>query len=117
MDPVLETGRAARAVLGTPMEEPLPDVLELVEEGHGVPVGVLALDPAIAGAYIRRPRGALILLNGTDSVQRLRFTLAHELGHHVLEHEQSVDPHAVLNRPVRAIEVQANRFAAPQLVR
>jgi Zn-dependent peptidase ImmA (M78 family) len=116
MDSVLEAARAARAVLGAKVDAPLPDVLALVEEGHGVPVGVLALDAGIAGAYLPRARGALILLNGSDPVQRLRFTLAHELGHHVLEHERSVDTHAVLRRPVRAIEVQANAFAAELLV-
>jgi Zn-dependent peptidase ImmA (M78 family) len=116
MDRVLEAARSARAVLGTPVREPLPDVLVLVEEGHGVPVGVLALDSAIAGAYFRRARGALILLNGTDAAARLRFTLAHELGHHVLAHEQSVDTHEELTRPVRTIERQANAFAAELLV-
>jgi Zn-dependent peptidase ImmA (M78 family) len=116
MDSVLEAARDARAVLGAPVDAPLPDVLALVEEGHGVPVGVLELDAGIAGAYLPRPRGALILLNGADPVQRLRFTLAHELGHHVLDHERSVDTHAVLRRPVRAIEVQANAFAAELLV-
>ena len=102
-------------MLGDSVEEPLADLLALVEEGHGVPVGVLALDPGLAGAYLRRPRGALILLNGVDPTPRLRFTLAHELGHHVLAHEQSVDTHAGLERPARAIEVQANRFAAELL--
>jgi Zn-dependent peptidase ImmA (M78 family) len=116
MDQVLEKARSARAVLGTPVREPLPDVLALVEMGHGVPVGVLARDAAIAGAYFRRPRGALILLNGADAASRLRFTLAHELGHHVLAHEQSVDTHAELSRPVRTIERQANAFAAELLV-
>jgi Zn-dependent peptidase ImmA (M78 family) len=116
MDRVLEAARSARGALGTAVREPLPDVLALVEQGHGVPVGVLALDAAIAGAYFRRARGALILLNGADAAQRLRFTLAHELGHHVLAHEQSVDTHADLSRPVRAIERQANAFAAELLV-
>jgi Zn-dependent peptidase ImmA (M78 family) len=116
MDRVLDAARRARAVLGDAVEEPLADVLALVEEGHGVPVGVLALDAGLAGAYLRRPRGALILLNGSDAAPRLRFTLAHELGHHMLEHEQSVDTHAALERPARAIEIQANRFAAELLV-
>lgn len=115
-DRVLAAARAARAMLGAPEGEPLADVLALVEEGHGVPVGVLALDAGVAGAYLRRPRGALILLNGTDAAARLRFTLAHELGHHVLAHEQSVDTHADLRRPVRQMEVQANGFAAELLV-
>ena len=114
-DPVLAAAHAARAVLGAPVDEPLADVLALVEEGHGVPVGVLALDAGVAGAYLRRPRGALILLNGTDAAARLRFTLAHELGHHVLEHEQSVDTHAELSRPVRRMEIEANGFAAELL--
>jgi Zn-dependent peptidase ImmA (M78 family) len=116
MDRVLTAARSARAVLGAPVREPLPDVLALVEQGHGVPVGVLALEPGIAGAYFRRPRGALILLNGADAAARLRFTLAHELGHHVLEHEQSVDTQAALDRPVREVERQANAFAAELLV-
>ena len=114
-DRILAAAHVARAVLGAPESEPLADVLALVEEGHGVPVGVLALDAGIAGAYLRRPRGALILLNGTDAAARLRFTLAHELGHHVLEHEQSVDTHAELRRPVRRMEIEANGFAAELL--
>ena len=116
MDRVLNAAHEARSALGAAATEPLPDLLALVEEGHGVPVGVLALDPGLAGANPRRPRGALILLNGADAAQRLRFTLAHELGHHVLEHEQSVDTHAALARPARAIEIQANKFAAELLV-
>jgi Zn-dependent peptidase ImmA (M78 family) len=116
MDRVVNAAHEARAALGAAATGPLPDVLALVEEGHGVPVGVVALGPGLAGAYLRRPRGALILLNGADAAPRLRFTLAHELGHHVLAHEQSVDTHAALDRPARAIEVQANRFAAELLV-
>jgi Zn-dependent peptidase ImmA (M78 family) len=104
---------AARAARGG-AEGPL-DVLALVEEEHGVPVGVLALEEGLAGAYLRRPRGALILLNGTEAAPRLRFTLAHELGHHVLSHSQSVDTAAGLRRPERPMEVQANRFAAELL--
>jgi len=114
-DEVLAAAHAARAKLGAPEDEPLADVLALVEDGHGVPVGVLALDSGVAGAYLRRPAGALILLNGTDSAARLRFTLAHELGHHVLAHEQSVDTHADLRRPVRRMEIEANAFAAELL--
>ena len=116
VDPVVARAREARAALGTPEEAPLADVLALAEQGHGVPVGVLALERGLAGAYLRRPRGALILLNGTDPAARLRFTLAHELGHHLLEHEQSVDTAADISRPRRPVEVQANRFAAELLV-
>jgi len=115
VDRVLAAARAARAVLGGAEEAPLDDVLELVERGHGVPVGVLALGPELAGAYLRRPRGALILLNGRDAAARLRFTLAHELGHHVLAHDQRVDTEATLYRSSRPVEVQANAFAAELL--
>src|SRR5688500_11979055 len=110
MDRVREAARAARGVPGE--EQPVPDLLALVEQGHGVPVAVLALGAGVAGAYLRRPRGALILLNGTEPAPRLRFTLAHELGHHVLRHGQSVDTPASLAAPARPVEVEANRFAA-----
>jgi Zn-dependent peptidase ImmA (M78 family) len=109
---VLEAARAARRA---PQQVPL-DLLALVEEEHDVPVGVLALGAGLAGAYLRRPRGALILVNGTEAAARLRFTLAHELGHHVLGHDQSVDTALGLSRPVRPMEIQANRFAAELLV-
>jgi Zn-dependent peptidase ImmA (M78 family) len=114
MDPVLARAREAR--LGTPGDGPLDDVLGLAEEGHGVPVGVLVLEGGLAGAYLRRPRGALILLNGSEPAARLRFTLAHELGHHVLQHGQSVDTRAEISDPRRPMEVDANRFAAELLV-
>jgi Zn-dependent peptidase ImmA (M78 family) len=112
---VLAAARAARGALGAGEEEPV-DVLALVEDGHGVPVGVLELGPELAGAYLRRPRGAVILVNGGDAAARLRFTLAHELGHHVLEHAQSVDTPAGLAAPAARAEIDANAFAAELLV-
>ena len=110
----MEAAREARGEVGE--DAAVQDLLALVEQVHGVPVAVLALDAGVAGAYLRRPRGALILLNGTEAAARLRFTLAHELGHHVLRHGQSVDTPASLAAPARPVEVEANRFAAELLL-
>ena len=53
-----------------------------------------------------------IFLNGAQAVQRQRFTLAHELGHHRLGHAAVVDGvEQVEGGSDEPLEQQANAFA------
>ena len=112
----IHAARAAREELGLPLEEPLDDVLLAVEQ-VGPPVAVLDLDEGIAGAYLCRPAGRLILVNRVHAVQRQRFTLAHEFGHHRMDHETNLDhPKDMTGYAGHPAEVQANWFASEFLM-
>ena len=106
---------------------PLPDLLVLVEHGCGVPVAVLPrLHGDLAGGYYKRGEKRVIIVNGDDPVSRMRFTLAHELGHHYFHHLERVpelrgatsiqDTRAELRYAHDWWEVQANAFAAELLI-
>ncbi len=101
----------ARAAAGVPLDLPLDDVL-LRTERLGLPV-VLAPLHGIAGAYVRRPALALAFVSTDDAPVRRRFTLAHELGHHVLHGAAQVDTEVSLGDwDGDPIEAGANWFAA-----
>jgi len=68
---------------------PLPDIAEFLEE-RGVKVIALALPQSVSGlaCLARSAQGAavpVIVVNRADTGERQRLTLAHELGHLVLE--------------------------------
>lgn len=82
--------RMARELLGVPAG-PLTHLQLLVEQ-----VGLLAfsldLGPSIIdGGYVRVGECGVALINGTSDAGRRRFTLAHELGHHLLADEYTSD--------------------------
>lgn len=108
----IATARTARHELGLGLDQPVHDLLPIVEETADVPVAVLALGTGVAGAYIVRRDQAFIFLNGSEAVTRQRFTLAHELGHHRLGHRAVVDGTEVVDgRTTDPVEQQANAFA------
>ena len=59
-----------------------------VIEGTELILGFVPM-PRLSGAYYA---GAGILINANHPLARQRYTAAHEFGHHVFEHETSVDP-------------------------
>ena len=83
--------RVAREELGLGLDQPVHDILRVVEETQRLPVAVLSLGEGVAGAYIVRKGQPFVFLNGSQPVTRQRFTLAHELGHHRLGHAAVVD--------------------------
>ena len=108
----IATARVARHELGLGLDQPVHDLLLVVEETADVPVAILSLGKGIAGAYIVRRDQAFIFLNGSEAVTRQRFTLAHELGHHRLGHRAVVDgTETVEGRTTDPVEQQANAFA------
>lgn len=83
--------RTARYELGLGLDQPVHDLLDVVEEAAGVPVAILVLPEGVAGAYLVRRDQPFIFLNGTEWITRQRLTLAHELGHHRIHHRAVVD--------------------------
>jgi Zn-dependent peptidase ImmA (M78 family) len=86
-----------------------------------VPLILRPLD-GLLGAYLRDPApGVLVTTKRPLSVQR--FTAAHELGHHRLSHQPSLDDESILRRAPFAVrrgdnvqEVEADAFAAAFLL-
>jgi len=113
-----------RSKHGIPPDVPLPDVLEFAEERCGVPVVVLPrLTGDCAGGYWRKGDRSLILVSAEDPAPRVRFTIAHELGHHYFKHLQRVDELTRIHDTRESLrqahdwwEVQANAFAAELLI-
>lgn len=100
-----------------------PVDVELVAKQLGCTVMFQTLKSDLSGLLINRPGKCLIGVNSHQSKTRQRFTIAHELGHFVLQHkgEMFVDG-TVLRRDEnsgRAIdprEIGANQFAAALLM-
>ncbi len=100
---------------------PVPDLVALAEERLRVPVVIGALNGEVDGAYVPGDAGATIFLNGRRPLVRQRFTLAHELGHHILGHGSSVDDARALEGDGgvggQAMDERcANAFAAELLI-
>jgi Zn-dependent peptidase ImmA (M78 family) len=106
-----EAAAAARAALGLGLKLPVDDILALLERGTEMRIFVVRLgDDGIAGAYQWYEGSPWAIVNGDDPVERQRFTLAHEYGHHFLEHSSVVDEQIDWGTTDRQ-EVQANYFA------
>jgi Zn-dependent peptidase ImmA (M78 family) len=104
--------RVAREEFGLGLDQPVHDILSVVERTAGVPVAVLHLGGGVAGAYVVRRDRPFIFLNGDQAVARQRFTLAHELGHHRLGHAAVVDGSKEIDgKSDEPVEKEANAFA------
>lgn len=105
--------REARARWGLPDDDALPCVVAVAEHCAQLPVVVAPLPGDWAGAL--HPTG-LMWVNGRHAAVRMRFTVAHELGHHCCGHPApTLDTVADLSAPGTPHEVQANAFAAELL--
>jgi Zn-dependent peptidase ImmA (M78 family) len=107
---------AERVRLGIGPTDPIHNLLELIEVDAGIPVIVLGLgNEGLAGAYMQRRGTPFILVNGSNHVVRMRFTLGHEFAHHTLGHRQSWDKaNYFFSKDPQ--EVGANAFAAEFLL-
>ena len=81
--------------------EPVPNVVELLEE-RGVKIFALPLD-TVGGLAARARRPELppvpvVVVNAEDWGERQRFTIAHELGHIVLDVSRGLDAERVAHR-------------------
>ncbi len=105
-----DAAQAARERAGLNPIDPVPEIVGVLEQ-LGLLVLVRPLGPGgPQGIYVRRPRFAAVLLNGSDYLPRFRFSGAHELGHHGRKH---YDVHVDLDFNGRdRKEQEANAFAA-----
>lgn len=83
----------------------------------------------VSGALVMNANGAAVLVQEEHHPNRKRFTIAHEIGHHVLGHQFEEGGHVHVDRGnyislrgrrasegVDPKEVEANRFAAALLM-
>jgi Zn-dependent peptidase ImmA (M78 family) len=111
-----EAGVEARRSLGLNEAQPLDDVLRSLERTTDLQVFVRPLGfDGIAGAYWVSQEVPFVLLNADHPVERQRFTLAHEFGHHRLGHGNQVDQQLAFGTSSPR-EVEANAFAASFLM-
>jgi len=93
---------------------PIPDITSILEDAGLVvlvrPLGEFGPD----GLYVRRDQFSVALLNGDKYLPRLRFTGAHELGHHEYGAVSALDED--IHGSAAPEETRANAFAASFLM-
>jgi Zn-dependent peptidase ImmA (M78 family) len=106
----------ARRDAGLGDDGPIPDLVSVVERSGGVLVFALPFGrESIAGLYERQRGVPIAAINSNDPPVRQRFTLAHEYGHHRLNHDAHVD--ATIDwRSSDPQEREANEFAGALLM-
>lgn len=99
----------------TPYDTPV-DVLAIVRE-LGLVLMMQPLD-GLLGFYVRADDACGIVINSRVPESLQRFTLAHEIAHHVLGHEGSADDEHAVERfdPSAEKEVAAQAFASSLLM-
>lgn len=94
---------------------PVPDDMPWIVEEFGLDVLVEPMDDALDGLCIRFDKRTLAIINGSSRPERQRFTLGHELAHHLFQ-----DPVEVIEETVSFAkgpsEMRANAFAAAFLM-
>jgi Zn-dependent peptidase ImmA (M78 family) len=83
----------------------------------------------VSGLLVTNPEKSVIVVNRTDHEHRKRFTIGHEIGHHVLRHQLAEGEHVFVDRGnyisqrgprasegIDPMEVEANQFAAALLM-
>ena len=100
--------------VGDPMSQPLP---QLIEQAFGIDVAVQPLGEGFDGLAVSTDRLKLILASPQAVPARLRFTIAHELGHLLASDDQQIHADQDIYRTEGGeSEVRANAFAANLLM-
>ena len=110
-----ETADLVRSRFGVTPDSPVPDLLKATEK-NGTPVFILDLPDEIEGAHQVKRDTSFIVINQRKHLNRKRFTLAHELGHHYLGHGARVDTAETISSTKEQLEREANAFAAALLM-
>jgi len=96
--------------------DPIPNLVEFLEE-EGIKVLALSLTENVSGLVckVHRREGSdvpVIILNKDDTGERQQFTLAHELGHLLLDLSEGVDEEKASNRFAGAFLMPADILRA-----
>lgn len=106
----------------------VPVPVDQIAKKLGIDLVHESLGPDVSGLIVTGKGGVKICVNHDDPKVRQRFTVAHELGHHVLEHQFEAGSHVhvdrgnvILYRPKNPAgfdtrEREANQFAAELLM-
>lgn len=121
-------GQAEALVRKLELKEPSIDPIRIAK-ALGLSVLSEDLGADVAGLLIRKGDQALIAVQRADPPTRRNFTIAHEIGHHVLGHQFQEGEHVHVDRGhyisqrgprssagVDPMEVEANQFAAALLM-
>jgi Zn-dependent peptidase ImmA (M78 family) len=109
----IEERRAYEVIADAGCKGP-PVELEPILEKYGIDL-ILRPFNYVSGVLIKDPVYTLLVVNENDPETRRRFTIAHELGHLVLEHEGRRFAEPSNENPPQ--ERAANRFAGALLMR
>lgn len=103
-----------------------PVPVDLIAKAEGLPIVETSLRSDVSGALLRRADVSAIAVNNAHPHTRRRFTIAHELGHHILRHPGEADhldwQFTVIRRDgassdrTDTYEMEANFFAASLLM-
>lgn len=121
--------RRAERLLAEQGFDGLPTPVEKIAKRLGLGVVYAELGDGISGVLVRDGAETYICVHKGDAKARHRFTIAHEIGHFVLNHPMEPGRHVhvdrerqILQRGPKAstgldrIEVEANQFAAEILM-
>lgn len=98
----------------------LNDVKELLSSQYGIKFYIkpMILNDHLSGVYVREENTVGIIYNSKHSKNRRRFTIGHEFGHLVLEHNLRINRHEekINFETKKPIEREANIFGAELLM-
>ncbi len=92
--------------------DPIENVMDVLEQ-HGIKVGVVAASEKFDALTLWYNQHPVIIVNKGMPGDRQRFSLAHELGHLLMQMESDLGTGAT---PEKVDEIAANRFAGAFLV-
>ena len=93
-------------------EAPLYDITEILD-GQGIRIALVPLPNDVSGLTIHEPEiGIFVVVNGSHSILRQRFSFAHEYAHVLLDRETSESIISRGDNRAELIEIRANSFAA-----
>ncbi len=89
----VQTAEEASRIVRDRLELPTEPIIDLVGtvERLGMYTFVLDLETNVEGSYVALEKCGVALIQGSDPTGKRRFTVAHELGHHVLQDEYSTE--------------------------
>jgi Zn-dependent peptidase ImmA (M78 family) len=112
-DPINEAQRVR--YLAEMRQGPIDDIVVFAEDHCGIDVTIDLFPAAFAGMLFVDLGRSFIFVNGADPPPRQRFTIAHELGHHLLGHGPRTDVGSFYDSSDQR-EIDANKFASELLL-